>query len=377
MKNSERLYLDIHVLQTVPPSCVNRDDTGSPKTAVYGGVMRARVSSQSWKRAMRKLFEDILPQNILGVRTLHIVEMVEESIKKMDPNAADPAAMARNILNKAGVTTAAAKEKGKKTKEKQEEEQPDTQEKGKALFFMSRAQAEGLARLALDNPQASKAQAQKALNDLPGVDVALFGRMVADDKGLNVDACAQVAHSLSTHRVSNEFDYFTAVDDMAPEDTAGAGHIGTVEFNSSTLYRYATLAVHELHGLLAQGTAQAAQAFVDAFVRSMPTGKQNTFANRTLPDAVLVCLRRDQPVNLVGAFERPVIAQGEGYAAPSVVRLAQYAQSVYGDFVGAPELTLVVGQRLEALGQKMPLPQLLEAVEQAVAERLPKVGEQP
>lgn len=150
------------------------------------------------------------------------------------------------------------------------------------------------------------------------MDMALFGRMVASDPSLNYDAAAQVAHSISTHAVQNEFDYFTAVDDCAPEDSAGAGHLGTVEYNSSTLYRYATVNMVELAHLLgAEKAAQAVRVFGEAFIRSMPTGKQNSFANRTLPDAVYVTLREDQPVNLCGAFEKPVRKSPEGYAEPS------------------------------------------------------------
>ena len=79
MKNN--LYLDMHIIQTVPPSCVNRDDTGSPKTAIYGGTTRARVSSQAWKSAMRKMFRDELfvPEK-LGSRTKLVLDMVEKEI---------------------------------------------------------------------------------------------------------------------------------------------------------------------------------------------------------------------------------------------------------------------------------------------------------
>jgi len=118
------------------------------------------------------------------------------------------------------------------------------------------------------------------------------------------------------HAVDNEFDYFTAVDDVkhaSEDEDAGAGMIGTVEFNSSTLYRYATVDVDLLHHNLGdddRATTRAVQAFVRAFVESMPTGKQNTFANRTLPDAVVVTVRDTQPVNLVGAFEDAVVADG-------------------------------------------------------------------
>ena len=180
---------------------------------------------------------------------------------------------------------------------------------------MSAAQAKALAELVVEG-SADKKQYRDALKAAPSMDMALFGRMVADEPSLNYDAAAQVAHSISTHAVQNEYDYFTAVDDCQAEDNAGAGHLGTVEYNSSTLYRYATVNVMELAGQL--GAAQAAEtvrAFGEAFLFSMPTGKQNTFANRTLPDAVYVTLREDQPVNLCGAFERAVPRSAQGYAA--------------------------------------------------------------
>ena len=359
MTKNNRLYLDIHVIQTVPPSCINRDDTGSPKTAVYGGVTRARVSSQSWKRAMRDLFHDLLPENQLGVRTKKIVRMVADAILAQGGDEEKAMAMAENVLKAAGLTITSA------------------EEGTGALFFMSRAQADALARLALAEEAPSKAQAQKALLQEPGVDVALFGRMVASDKGLNVDATAQVAHSLSTHKVSNEYDYFTAVDDLTPQDTAGAGHIGTVEFNASTLYRYGTLAVHELAELLVEGTPQAVKIFVDAFVRSMPTGKQNTFANRTLPDAVMVCLREDQPINLVGAFENPVKAKEEGYKDASIQQLACHARQLYADFANAPQVCLVSGRGLEEMAVPQPFGTLLDQVEAVVKEYLDIAQEQP
>lgn len=339
---SERLYLDVHILQTVPPSCVNRDDTGSPKTAIYGGAVRARVSSQSWKKAMRDMFKDIFPTENLGVRTKLIVKMVSDAISGQGTES-NPDEIAIQILKNAGLKIKSA-EKGTD-----------------ALFFMSYAQANALAELALENPDTIKEKINKdiknkiqlALKQSPGIDIALFGRMVADDPFLNTDACAQVAHSISTHRVSNEYDYFTAVDDLSPEDSAGAGHIGTVEFNSSTLYRYGTVAVHELYKDLMGDTAKAIDGFVRAFACSMPTGKQNTFANRTLPDALLVTLRTDQPINLVGAFERPVRAgknNEEGFIKASAKAFVEHTQKIYKDWLGEPTVSLVTGDLLSDLG---------------------------
>ncbi|NLD52371.1 MAG: type I-E CRISPR-associated protein Cas7/Cse4/CasC [Clostridiales bacterium] len=364
MKTNERLYMDVHVLQTVPPSCVNRDDTGSPKTAVYGGVTRARVSSQSWKRAMRLMFMERLPKDKLSLRTKRIVGMVEDELKALGYTG-DKEKAATALLKTAGLNIKSA------------------DEGTKALFFLSNAQARALAQLAMENPdvleanpsKAVKEQAAKALKEYPGIDIALFGRMVADDPSLNTDACAQVAHSISTHKVSNEYDYFTAVDDLSPEDNAGAGHIGTVEFNSATLYRYATVAVHELYKQLKGDTVEAVTAFLHAFACAMPTGKQNTFANRTLPDAVMVTLRTDQPINLVGAFEKPVSAGEDGYVDASAARLAAHAMNTYRDFAGEPSLSLTAGRMPQGLGEALPLPKLIETLAQNLTSRLESDGE--
>lgn len=347
----KRLYVDFHVLQTVPPSCINRDDTGSPKTAIYGGVTRARVSSQAWKHAMRQAFveESLLDEEDVGKRTKKVTELVEKEIAALAPEK-DAAKLAKKTLDNAGIKN---------------------DEKGtKALFFISQAQIKALAQLAVEEC-ADKKEYKKALSTAPSVDIALFGRMVADDPSLNFDAAAQVAHSISTHAVQNEYDYFTAVDDCQAEDNAGAGHLGTVEYNSATLYRYATVNVMELERHLgAKKAAEVVRSFGEAFIRSMPTGKQNTFANRTLPDAVYVTIREDQPVNLCGAFERAVRKSTEGYAEPSKSALQAYAQQLYQSFAEAPAKSFTVGTGLEALAPAQPLNTMLDALEEAVKENL-------
>lgn len=349
---NKKLYVDIHVLQSVPPSCVNRDDTGSPKTAEYGGVTRARVSSQAWKKAVRAMFRDLFPREDLGTRSKKVLSLLEEELKTA--GAQEPAGLAKAILS-AGI--------------KLKDDQTG------ALFFISQAQVRALAELAMRHSQDAldeknlKKEALKALSANPAIDIALFGRMVADEPSLNTDACAQVAHAISTHAVSNEYDYFTAVDDLAPEDNMGAGHLGTVEFNSSTLYRYATVAAHAAKEELGGDWPAAVVGFVKAFVLSMPTGKQNTFANRTLPDTVLVTLRHDQPVNLVGAFEKPVRTGQGGYMEASARRLVDYAQALLADFAGQPDLALVTGAMLAPLGQQLPFDQLLSRL-QSVLEQM-------
>ncbi len=346
-----RVFVDIHVIQSLPPSCVNRDDTGSPKTAMYGGVRRARVSSQSWKHAMREVFRECFSESELSERTKKIVEKVAEQIELMDTlDKEDAMVKAEKIINQAGVSTKDAE--------------------AKALFFMSSKQAENLAHMALMEPLPSKKDVQAKLNAGKGIDIALFGRMVADDPALNTDASAQVAHAISTHKVENEYDYFTAMDDRSPEDQAGAGMIGTVEFNSSTLYRYATVAAHELEQNLGDVNAatKAIKEYIRAFVFSMPTGKLNTFANNTPPYALMVAIRRDQPLNMAGAFETPIKAGEGGYQAKSAKALADYASEIYRNFLSKPKDTFVTsaGDELTGLGVPLPFTELLEKTEQIV-----------
>ncbi|MEN1450714.1 type I-E CRISPR-associated protein Cas7/Cse4/CasC, partial [Pseudomonas aeruginosa] len=144
-------------------------------------------------------------------------------------------------------------------------------------------------------------QARALLDGGKAVDVALFGRMLADLPEVNQDAACQVAHAISTHRVEREFDYFTAVDDRGGPDESGAGMIGQVEFNSATLYRYAVVDLRKLLGNLQNDgelVLSALEAFTQAMVRAIPSGKQNTFAAHNLPAFVGVCLRHAGPLNL-------------------------------------------------------------------------------
>ncbi|MEV4130223.1 type I-E CRISPR-associated protein Cas7/Cse4/CasC [Nocardia sp. NPDC049707] len=358
----------MHILQTVPPSNINRDDTGSPKSAVYGGVPRARVSSQSWKRATRQMFRELLDPATLGVRTKRVVALLAERITQLAPDITEPEALAAQVLTAAGIEL---EKKAKRPKKGEPTEEGP--EQSKYLLFLSASQIDRLAKLAIESARTEsaidKSAARAAGQGANSVDVALFGRMVADATDLNIDAAAQVAHAISVHTVNNEFDYFTAVDDRAPEDNAGAGMIGLVEFNSSTLYRYATVNVDMLRQNLGDDTAtvRAVETFLTAFIKSMPTGKQNTFANRTLPDAVLISLRTDQPVNLVNAFEEPVNAAGSARAvaaAKALVARHRAIDNAYGNG-SAHNFVIAAGDGINELAElaaPAPLPQVIDAV---------------
>ena len=367
-------YVDIHVIQNLPPSCVNRDDSGSPKSAVYGGVRRLRVSSQSWKRATRLYFNDLLDASDVGVRTKRVVELLASQIAKEAPDLTENAlSLAEGVFKAAKIKLSPPR--GKKNA---------PQESG-YLLFLSTSQIARLAELAIASAHSGEAldarTVKKIVKEAHAVDIALFGRMVADDTDLNIDAACQVAHAISTHAAENEYDFFTAVDDeksRSEEEDAGAGMMGTIEFSSATMYRYATINVDLLRHNLGdnEATLKALEVFIKGFCLSMPAGKQNTFANRTIPETIVVTVREDQPVSLVGAFEEAVPADASrGYAGRSVDALAHHARTIEDNYGLTPLRSLVVAladsDAVSALGERLPFKDLPGQVREIVASRIP------
>ncbi|MBQ0855414.1 type I-E CRISPR-associated protein Cas7/Cse4/CasC [Streptomyces sp. BH-SS-21] len=393
-----RIFLDVHALQTVPPSNLNRDDTGAPKSALYGGVPRARVSSQAWKRATRSYFgdEQLLDPSELGVRTKKVAEVLAARITALEPSLGDAEALllaAEVIQGATGSKIEVPRRKANEEKNGAEEPPPQS----KYLMFLSARQLDGLAAFAVEGAadikeflkdKDNKARAKQIADTRHSVDIALFGRMVADSADINVDAAVQVAHAISVHRVDNESDYYTAVDDRNTDAEPGAGMIGAVDFNSATLYRYAALGVHQLVANLGEGlradepriapVRRAVEAFLHGFVASLPTGKINTFGNHTLPDAVVIKLRTTRPISFVAAFEEPVSAeQGSGHLWEAAARLANYISDIeraYGDGESTLTWVLRVGpntKKLAGIGTEAgSLTALVEAVGEAVADRM-------
>jgi len=303
--------IEFHVLQQFAPGNLNRDDTGAPKDAYFGGVRRARISSQSFKRAIRLHFaaERLLEDHELADRTKRLAASLESRLRG---KVAEPGKAAADLLGLANL-------KVKKVKDSDHTEY---------LLFIGHKDIDCLADIAAKfdgklGDKAAKKAVEEILRSNRAVDVALFGRMLADAKDFNVDAAAQVAHALSTHRVEREFDFFTAVDDLASGDEAVSGMLGTVDFNSACYYRYAVLHLDLLSSNLGgdgELVGRAVSAFLTAYVRAIPSGKQNTFAAHNPPEFVAVRFGNTMPVNLAGAFERPV-QPNKGYLYGSVVAL--------------------------------------------------------
>ena len=368
------VFVDIHVLQTLPPSNPNRDDTGAPKSATFGGVQRMRISSQAIKRATRQDFEGKLADGNYGVRTKKIVELVARTITEKRPDLeAESIELAEMGLKAIGF---------KLTEPRGDKSNKELKEAG-FLVFLSAKQIEHVADALIsvaceDDPAAAfKELKPRSLVDTNhSIDIALFGRMVAEPNALNVDAACQVAHAIGVGAVEHEYDYYTAVDDEKKrndEADEGAGLIGTIEFASATVYRYATINVDLLRENLGDDAVadRAVELFVDSFVRSMPTGKVTTFANRTLPDAVLVQIRDDQPINMSGAFEEPIVAGQRGFAEPAIKRFVEF-EARLRELTGLEAVESLVswttprGESFSELGKQVRLASLGETAVEAV-----------
>lgn len=377
------LVIDVHALQTLPPSLINRDDTGAPKSAVFGGVPRQRVSSQSWKRAIRKDFEANFDTSYVGLRTRRVVDLVVAEITKLqeadgievwsDERATKDATA---LFKSAGIKT--VEQPTKVVDDDGEETDRTLRPQTGYLLFLSPRQIEKAARAVIDADGAKigKKDAAALLNQEHSVDIAMFGRMVADDATYNVDASVQVGHALGIHESEPEFDYFTAVDDAVEDNQeTGAGMIGTIQMMSSTLYRFATIDVESLSENLGSRSAAeaAAVAFVDSFIRSLPTGKQNTFAHNTLPELVYVTVRNDRSISLVNAFEEPVSGDSTtGRRKAGARRLAEESREIQTNYGFEPTAAFVIGlgemtKDFTDLATATTLPELGGLVREAIA----------
>jgi CRISPR system Cascade subunit CasC len=314
------MFVEVHMLQNFAPANLNRDDTNNPKDCEFGGVRRARISSQCLKRAIRNapVFEETT-QVPVGTRTKWVIERLRQQLVAAGKTEDE----ATNILN-AFVPQYASKldKDGKRTA---------------VLLYLSQAEIERLAGALLENwddlpdgaAQLAKTlvKGQKGWTSAP--DIALFGRMLAEKPELNLEAACQVAHAISTHRVTMEMDFYTAVDDLNPEDTAGAGMMGFTGFDSACFYRYARIDWGQLLDNL-NGDAALARRTVEGFLRAsvaaVPSGKQSTFAAHNPPSLLLAVVRQDgMGWSLANAFERPVRPRGdEGQVAPSARALDAY-----------------------------------------------------
>ena len=333
------MKIDLHIIQSFSPANLNRDESNQPKDCEFGGVRRARISSQCIKRSIRfhPKFSEMVKEDT-GLRTRWLARPLIASLIKNGKTEADAQAVVNSY-----VENLTKSEKNKDTGIAQTN----------VLVYYSPAEIELMTKALIKDwenikkyvtsggekkDKDEKESPYKTLNEElikksknrpTAPDIALFGRMLADDPSFSIDAACQVAHAISTHRVSMEMDFFTAVDDLQESSEAGAGMMGIIPFNSACFYRYANLDHEQLLDNL-QGdeelTKRTIKAFLAASVYAIPSGKQTSFAAINLPNFVLAVINKDNlNFSLTSAFEKPVAADRvSGLVVPSLFALDDY-----------------------------------------------------
>lgn len=342
------MLYEIHMLKNYPPTNLNRDDTGAPKTCTFGGVTRGRISSQCLKRTWRTsdLFRSEIGAENLGLRTRKFPKLVSKRLLEMG-------------IAQEYVDIVKPKISGFGNKDGKETKKGDITAQ---MIFFSPQDIEAVAdvlKVILEQCKEKKEVEKLKAKDLQAavknadirpvtLDIALFGRMVTSDAFRDVEASMQVAHAISTNQVSVESDYFTAMDDLLNGDTMderGAGMIDDVDFNASCYYLYAALDTDLLRDALkeVENSDEIIKKAVPALLRTMafsnPSGKQNSFAGHILPSAFMVtCKDNKIPVNMVNAFIEPV--HGRDVIKESIQKLADEADSINRNY-GIPTRELV------------------------------------
>lgn len=330
--------IELHMIQSFPVTCLNRDDLGSPKSAIFGGVERARVSSQCWKRATRHYAKENAPNLFAGIRSKLIGPAIEKAAKELGCSESRAVAYAKIIVEKLGKDKSAGEVKTllyfspdsfKNMVKKLEEGKQITDE----IVMDVNGGIDKDSQKALKTALAIADKVLKGLGDSvsDAADIALFGRMVADDASQTIEGAAMFSHALSTHAVRSDIDFFSAVDDLKKDaEDAGAGHIGTVEFNSACYYRYVGINLDLLRQSKLFNPSEL-QTVLDNFIRAVvmanPVARRNAMFGYTLPACVLGLKRQGQPLSLANAFEVPVKGHS-GLVADSIAAMKKEWESM-------------------------------------------------
>ncbi|MBI4657799.1 MAG: type I-E CRISPR-associated protein Cas7/Cse4/CasC [Verrucomicrobia bacterium] len=373
--------IELHILQSFPVSCLNRDEVGQPKSAVFGGVKRARLSSQTLRRATRLDASKQLPTFYTGKRTRYLPHLLSENVPALKENeslltgvAKELASFLNNKVDKEPkrFTTLVFSSDSEKTRlwkrvaealvglTDEEKKAISVQEKSDEATNENEPKDEGKKPPKKGPAASAKRKLEDAFRASFGqhdaADIAIFGRMVADSPNLTVESAAMFSHALSTHEAAGDYDFFAAVDEQKPEGEAiGAAITDTLQFTSAVYYRYVGLNLDLLadkrHLDFERMSPEDRKKVVESFIRSVlvavpgtyeDAGRRNGMNAHTEVGYALGFLRdKAQPIQLVNAFEDPVRRNG-GLLAPSVRRLLLQLQRVkdtYGDWFKAdPEL---------------------------------------
>lgn len=351
---AKKMFLEFHILQSFPVTCLNRDDVGAPKTAMIGGTMRARVSSQAWKRPVRQMMHDLGVTT--GTRTKLISPLISAACVERGATLEQAKACGdklEGVFIKQKQKDISAKKKNSKSEEEEEPTLPESSESEKTdtLLFLSPNEVAILADAFKENhfmpekviDQKDQKKQAKHISDLikkssgskiDAVDIALFGRMVAQAAEMNVEAATSFSHAISTHKVSNEVEFFTALDDCQSEP--GAAHMGSLEFNSATYYRYVSLDLGQLSQTLAgNNVPEAVVCFVKALFLALPAARQSTQSGASPWEFAKVLVRSGQRLQV--PFETAIRSKDGGFIQPSIEFMADYLsrqEKMHGSLFG-------------------------------------------
>jgi len=401
------MFFELHILQNFAPCNLNRDDSNAPKDCYFGGFRRARISSQCIKRSIRthSAFKKTIEKagGDEGVRTKRIIKELTDEIKLKDKNETDSVTAAENVLKCLGIGITEeqkseyllyiGKDEIKRfidivtdSKNWGEMSEPKTVEplnsKGKKKSAKDiKKELKGLFSQTLINELTKVISKEKQKARSYAADIALFGRMLADDKNMNVTAACQVAHAISTNEVEMKMDFYTAVDDLLPEEESGSDMMGMVEFNSSCYYRYAQINMDILKDNFGFGKdKQSAQkmaneaviGFLKAAIQAIPTGMQNSTAAHNQPSYIRAVVRsQGAPWSLANAFVHPVRAgrkEGEDLIARSVEKIETYFNSMkefYGEEAGI-DADLIASLGLEGRRKSLSFTELINGIRTAL-----------
>ena len=346
--------IELHILQSFPVSCLNRDDLGAPKSATFGGVTRARISSQCLKRAIRLYAKELCPELFAGERSKLIIRPIAEAAVKhgASPEKADE--LSKKLCDElATFDEKAFKEKGiLKVKTLMFLSPFERDEIGKEV---ARILGESKDAKTLDKKIKSAAAKVQEAKLKDAADIALFGRMVATDQSLTVEGAAMFSHALSTHRANNDIDFYTAVDDrqaedptIEEEDRAGSGMMGTLEFTSGVYYRYVGLNLgmlwneDHLEVLPVEDRRRVVDAFLRASILAVPGSRKNSMNAHTLPGYVLGLVKeKAQPLQLINAFEKPLYSK-DGLMDASMAALKKHHEQLKTTWGIQPTLEVAI-----------------------------------
>ena len=338
-------FVQLHFLTVYPPSNPNRDDMGRPKTAIYGGVHRLRLSSQSLKRAARlsPAMSKALKGN-MGVRTQRLGDEMVEHLRRHGADDRKARKIAKQVAEVFGKFDSEAEKKN-----------PD-HIRIRQLAFISpdeRQAAIEMAKRALAGESLDKEVKDRGKNIFRtadgAIDLAMFGRMLADAPDFNREAAVQVSHAITTHRAEVEDDYYTAADDLKkPAEDMGAGFVGEAGFGSGVYYLYVCIDIEQLLGNLAGDRAlarKALEAVTEAFATASPSGKRNSYSHHTRASYIRAEAGNQQPRSLAAAFLKPVRSEDLlGQSIGQIRKTAAAINEAYGASVdSSTEMDLVGG----------------------------------